>query len=59
MVKTHLTMQETLETLVRSLGQEDPLEEGMGDPLQYSCLGNSVDIGVWQATVHSGTESPT
>ena len=25
---------------VWSLGQEDPLEEVMGNPLQYSCLGN-------------------
>ena len=27
--KTHLLMQETQETWVRSLGQEDPLEAGM------------------------------
>ena len=26
--------------------------EGNGNPLQYSCLGNPMDIGVWQATVH-------
>ena len=26
--------------------------EGNGNPLQYSCLGNSMDRGVWQATVH-------
>ena len=26
------------ETRVRSLGQEDPPEEGMANPLQYSCL---------------------
>jgi len=32
------------ETWVRSLGQEDPLEEGM--PMQqYSCLKNSTDRG--------------
>ena len=30
----------------RSLG------EGYGDPLWYSCLGNSMDRGAWQATVH-------
>ena len=29
MVKTCLPVQETEETWVRSLGQEDPLEEGM------------------------------
>ena len=23
-----------------------------GNPLQYSCLGNSVDRGAWQAAVH-------
>ena len=27
-------------TLVRFLGWEDPLEEGMANPLQYSCLEN-------------------
>ena len=26
------------ETWVRSLGREDPMEEGMATPLQYSCL---------------------
>ena len=25
--------------------------EGIGYPLQYSCLENSMDIGAWQATV--------
>ena len=28
------------------------LEEGNGNPLQYSCLENPMDRGVWQATVH-------
>ena len=27
--------------------------EGHGNPLQYSCLENSTDRGVWQATVHA------
>ena len=27
-----------LETWILSVGQEDPPEEGNGDPLQYSCL---------------------
>ena len=27
-------------------------EEGNGHPLQYSCLGNSMDKGGWQATVY-------
>ena len=26
--------------------------EGKGNPLQYSCLDNSMDRGVWRATVH-------
>ena len=25
---------------------------GNGNPLQYSCLENSMDRGTWQATVH-------
>ena len=31
------------ETRVRSLGWEDPLEKGIGHPLQYSGLENSMD----------------
>ena len=27
-------------------------EEGYGNLLQYSCLGNSIDRGAWWATVH-------
>ena len=26
--------------------------EGNGNPLQYSCLGNPMDRGTWQAPVH-------
>ena len=33
--------------------------EGNGYPLQYSCLGNPMDRGAWQATVHGVTESDT
>ena len=32
---------------------------GNGNPLQYSCLENSVDRGAWQATDHEATESQT
>ena len=39
------------ETQVQSLGQEDPLEEGNGNPFQYSCLENPKDRGAWWATV--------
>ena len=27
-------------------------EEGNGNPVQYSCLGNSMDRGAWWAIVH-------
>ena len=30
--------------------------EGNGYPLQYSCLGNALDRGVWQATNPWGHE---
>ena len=30
-----------------------------GNPLQYSCLGNTINRGAWQATVHSVAESQT
>ena len=29
-------------------------EEGSGNPLQYSCLGNPMDRGAWWATVPWG-----
>ena len=32
---------------------------GHGNPLQYSCLGNSMDGGIWLATVHGVAESQT
>ena len=31
--------------------------EGKGNTFQYSCLGNPMDKGSWQATVHGVTES--
>ena len=31
--------------------------EGNGNPFQYSCLENSMDRGVWQATVHGVAQS--
>jgi len=32
---------------------------GNGNPLQYSCLGNPMDRGAWQAAVHGVAESWT
>ena len=42
---------------VRSLGQEDPLQEENGSLFQYSCLENLMDRGAWRATVHGVTQS--
>ena len=36
---------------------EDPPEGGNGNPLQYSCLENSMDRGAWKATVHGTAKS--
>ena len=33
--------------------------DGNGNPLQYSCLENSMDRGAWQAIVHGVTKSQT
>ena len=40
--------------LIPGLGRS--LREGNGKPLQYSCLGNPMDRGVWRATVHGATK---
>ena len=42
---------------IRSLGREDSPEERHGNPLQNSCLKNSMDRGAWWATVHRIEES--
>jgi len=31
--------------------------EGLGNPLQYSCLENPTDRGAWRATVHRVAKS--
>ena len=36
---------------------EGLLEEGNGNPLQYSCLENPMDRGAWRTTVHGITQS--
>ena len=54
MVKNLPVMQETL---IQSLGQEDPPGERNGHPLQYSCLENSMDRGTWLAVVHGVRKS--
>ena len=37
---------------VQSLGPGRSLGEGNGNPLQYACLENPMNRGVWQAIVH-------
>ena len=47
------------ETWVRSLGWEDPLEEGMETHSSTLCLENPMDRGAWWATVHGVAKSWT
>ena len=39
------------------LGKESSPGGGNGNPLQYSCLKNSMDRGAWQSTVYGVTKS--
>ena len=59
MVKNPRAKQEAQETQVRPLSREDPLEEEMANPVQYSCLGNPMDRGAWWAPVRGVTKSQT
>ena len=47
------------EMWVRSLGQEDPLEEGMATHFSILAWRIPMDRGVWGATVHRVTKSRT
>ena len=40
-------------------GSERYPGEGNGNPLQYSCLENPMDRGVWQGIVHGVAKSQT
>ena len=33
--------------------------EGNGNPLQYPCLGNPMDVGAWRATMYGVANSQT
>ena len=41
------------------LGLERSLRVGNGNPLQYSCLENSMDSGAWGTTVYGVAKSRT
>ena len=56
MVKNPPAMQETW---VRSLGWEDPLEEGMATHSSILAWRTPMDRGAWQAMVHRVTKSRT
>ena len=43
----------------RDAGSERAPGEGNGKLLQYFCLGNPMDRGAWQATVHGVAKSQT
>ena len=43
--------------LIAGLGRSPG--EGNGNPFQYSCLGNPMDRGAWQATVHGVAKNQT
>ena len=59
MVKTHPPMQETEDLQVRSLDQEDPLEEGMATHSSFLAWRIPMDRETWRATIHEVTKSQT
>ena len=58
-VKNPSVIQEMRETESSIPGSGRSPGEGNGNPLQYSCLENPMDRGVWQATVHRVAKSQT
>ena len=52
-------MQETQEMQVRSLGQEDPLEEGIATHPSILAWRIPMDRGAWRAAVHRVAQSQT
>ena len=47
------------ETWVQSLGQEDPLQEGMATHSSMLAWRIPIDRGAWRATIHGVTKSQT
>ena len=52
-------MQETQETWVPSLGQENPLEKGKATHSNILAWGIPMDRGTWRATVQGVAKSQT
>ena len=59
MAQTVKNLPATQETWVRSLGQEDPLEEEMATRLSILAWKNPMDRGTWWATVYGVAKSWT
>ena len=57
MVQTVKNLSTMRETWVRSLGWEDPLEEGMATHSSILAWRIPMDRGAWWATVHGVAES--
>ena len=57
MVQTVKNLSTMRETWVRSLGWEDPLEEGMATHYSILAWRIPMDRGAWWATVHGVAES--
>ena len=59
MVKNLPTKAGDIKKMVRSLGQEDPLEEGMATHSSILAPENPMDRGSWWASVHRVAKSWT
>ena len=59
MIKNLPAIQETCVGKIPSPGLGRSPGKRNGNPLQYSCLENSMDTGAWQATVHGVAKSRT
>ena len=55
-MSSYVSIYSELRDAVLISGLERSSEEGNGNPLQYSCLGNPMDREAWWATVHGITK---